>query len=83
MQIVLSGWSMFLCKAAAPEVITEDWLSSPLGVAEEVAGTDMETSKDRGDAAFFRLRKSIRRLLSLSIEEGLFFFVTTGPEAGG
>ena len=83
MQIVLSGWSMFLCKAAAPGVITEDWLSGPMGVAEEVTGTDIETSEDREDAAFFRLRKSIRRLLSLSIEEGLFFFVfTTGPEAG-
>ena len=83
MQIMLSDWSMFLCKAAAPEVITEDWLSGPMGVAEEVAGTDVETSEeDREDAAFFRLRKSIRRLLSLSIEEGLFFLVLTGPEAG-
>ena len=84
MQMELSGWSMILCKAAAPGVITEDWLSGPMGVAEEVAGTDVETSEeDREDAAFFRLRKSIRRLLSLSIEEGLFFFVfTTGPEAG-
>ena len=82
MQIVLSDWSMFLCKAVAPGVITEDWLSGPMGVAEEVSGTDIETSEDREDAAFFRLRKSIRRLLSLSIEEGLFFLVLTGPEAG-
>ena len=82
MQIMLSDWSMFLCKAAAPGVITEDWLSGPMGVAEEVAGTDIETSEDREDAAFFRYRKFIRRLLPLSNEEGLFLFLFTGTEAG-
>ena len=39
MQIVLSGWFMFLCKAAAPGVITEDWLSGPMHCAEVVMGS--------------------------------------------